>query len=106
MKGSIMTTCTAPYQSGCDPELLAVHLLRALCAARVADRSTSLDDLVGRVGARRGDVRRMLSALHREGLVDVVRMRPTLEGFALGRALAGKRLRPFRILRATVIKAA
>jgi hypothetical protein len=101
-----MMTSSSPHESQYDAEVLAVHLLRALTAARTAERTTSLDELVVDVGARRGDVRRVLSALHKQGLVDVVRMRPTLAGFAIGRALEGKRLRPFRPERAAVTKAA
>jgi hypothetical protein len=105
MKASAMTTPTM-VQSPCDPELLAVHLLQALAHARTTERRITLDDLAVDVGARRGDIRRVLSVLHRQGLVDVVRMRPTLSGFAIGRALQGKRLKAFRSERVAVTKAA
>src|SRR5262245_53814981 len=92
-----MTTMNgSPANFAPEPELLAIHLLRELTtASRVSHRPT-LDDLAVAVGARRSDVRQMLSALHREGLVDVLHMRPTLAGFALGRAASSEKLRPLR----------
>ena len=47
-----------------EPELLAIHLLRALTTASRGTRLT-LDDLALALGARRSDVRHALSALHR-----------------------------------------
>ena len=77
-------------------DTVAIHVLRAMILAREDHRTPTLDDLARDVGVRRADVRSTLSALHREGFVDVLRMRPTLAGFALGRAAAGASLRTVR----------
>ena len=91
-------------------DALAIHLLQALTTRHDEGRLVHLDDLAQAVGARRADVRATLSRMHREGWIDVVRMRPTLRGFALGRALAGRRLAPMRepatSPRARVVRAA
>jgi hypothetical protein len=87
---------------GSPPErsLLASHVLAALARAQEGGRRTSLDDLVTEICARRAEVRAVVSALHREGLFDAIRMRLTLRGFALGRTFAGSELRPLRPRRA------
>lgn len=77
-------------------EALAIHLLQALTTLHGEGRLVDLDELARTVGARRADVRTTLSRMHREGWIDVLRMRPTMRGFAVGRALAGQRLTPFR----------
>ena len=77
-------------------DTLAMHLIAAMVEAHAEGRRLGLDDLVQDIGARRGDVRRTLTALHHEGYVDVLRMRPTLQGFAIGRALAGSTLPALR----------
>ena len=53
--------------------------------------------VVDALEVRRADVRVCLSELHEEGLIEVLRMRLTLEGFAFGRALAQRRLRAVRL---------
>ena len=78
--------------------LLAAHSLRALAFAQRDGRRLDLDELVTALGVRRVDVRATLSSLHREGLLDVTRMRLTLRGFATGIALAAEQLRPLRSL--------
>jgi DNA-binding GntR family transcriptional regulator len=87
-------------------ESLGQHILRAMTAAARRTERLALDDLAGALGVRRADVRSALSALHREGLVDVMRMRPTLAGFALGHALDGKALGALRSPRASQVRAA
>lgn len=77
-------------------ESLGQHILRAMSASARRDERATLDDLATELGVRRADVRGALSALHRQGLVDVLRMRPTLAGFALGHALQGEALGPLR----------
>jgi len=77
-------------------EAIAIHLLHALTSAQREGRRIDLDELTAELGARRGDVRRTLSALHRAGFVDVLHMRPTLQGFAIGVALEGQPLVPLR----------
>lgn len=78
---------------------LSLHVLAHVSrAAREGERVT-LDGLAESLGVRRADVRSALGDLHREGFVDVLRMRPTLEGFALGAALDASRLAPLRAKR-------
>ncbi len=78
--------------------LLAAHALRTMAFAQRDGRRVDLDALVADLGVRRLDVRATLSSLHREGLMDVTRMRLTLRGFATGIALAGERLHSLRAL--------
>jgi hypothetical protein len=59
-------------------------------------RLTTLDDLLHGLAVRRADIRFVVSALHREGYLDALRMRVTLKGFAVGQALAGSELPPLR----------
>jgi len=81
-------------------EAIAIHLLHALTTAQREGRRLGLDELTEELGVRRAEVRRTLSLLHRAGFVDVLHMRPTLRGFAIGQALAGRRLLPLRRARA------
>jgi DNA-binding IclR family transcriptional regulator len=75
---------------------LQARVLRTLAKAHFAACPLGLDELTERLGVRRDDVRRAISALHRAGHVDAARFRLTLSGFALGRALRGARLAPLR----------
>lgn len=70
-----------------DKSLLARHVLRAMTVAQKGGLRVTLDDLAADLGVRRNDVRSAVSALHRQGLVDVLRMHVTLAGFAIGSAL-------------------
>ena len=79
-----------------DCRLLAAHVLAAL-AASPSSSMFHAGDLADKLGARRTDVRRVLSALHREGMVDLLHRRVTLSGLAVGRSLAGSMLKPFRV---------
>lgn len=92
----MMDTATRTRAPAFRADTLAMHLLAALVGAHAEGRRLGLDDLVKDIGARRGDVRRTLSALHSEGYVDVLRMRPTLQGFAIGRSLSGRALPSLR----------
>ncbi|HEU4406432.1 MAG TPA: hypothetical protein VFS43_14300 [Polyangiaceae bacterium] len=86
---------------------LAENLLRAMSLAQREGRRVDLEGLTGELGARRADVRGTLSALHRQGLVDVTKMRLTLAGFALGAKFAARPPSPLRTpARLHVIKAA
>jgi DNA-binding IclR family transcriptional regulator len=67
-----------------NPSLVAEDLLRVLARAHLEGRRSDLDALTEEIGAPRAEVRGILSSLHREGYVDVLRMRLTLEGFAIG----------------------
>jgi DNA-binding IclR family transcriptional regulator len=75
---------------------LSAHVLQALAHAQSEGRTSSLDTLVEALHVRRGDVRRTITLLHRQGFVDALRMRLTLPGFALGRAYLGQTLPPLR----------
>lgn len=68
-------------------QLLAEQLIRTITRDTLAGRRSELDALVKSTGVRRADVRSVLSALHREGYLDVLRMKLTLAGFALGCSL-------------------
>jgi DNA-binding IclR family transcriptional regulator len=59
-------------------------------------RPLSLLDLSRELGVRKGDVRTVVSALHRQGYVDALRLRLMFAGFALGIALASRPLAPLR----------
>ena len=75
---------------------LSTHVLAALALAQTEGRSSSLETLTQELRVRRGDVRRTVTQLHREGYVDALRMRLTLPGFALGRAYLGQTLPALR----------
>lgn len=77
-------------------DVLAIYVLRALYRAQSAGRQTSLEEVSLTVGARKADVRSIVSTLHGQGHVDAVRMRLTLSGFAIASALRGKGLRQLR----------
>jgi hypothetical protein len=55
-----------------------------------------LETLSRDIEIRKVDVRKTVTALHQEGLLDALRLRLTLKGFALGRALLGINLAPVR----------
>ena len=81
-------------------QALSAHILRHAAAAQVAGTKSApvkLQTLAADLGVRQVDVRRSLSALHKQGLIDVAQMRLTLAGFALGKALEGRRLRSIRV---------
>ena len=88
------------------PQVLAPYVLTALFAAQVEGKSSSLDTLVEAIKVRRGDLRRTVTALHREGLVDVRRMRLTMLGFGLASMYASQNLAPLRRPQKAVVAAA
>jgi DNA-binding IclR family transcriptional regulator len=63
---------------------LAERLVCLITQDHLDGRRSALDELVERSAAPRAEVRGVLSALHAEGWLDVLRMRLTMEGFALG----------------------
>ncbi|KYF83764.1 hypothetical protein BE18_09120, partial [Sorangium cellulosum] len=75
-----------------DKKILAATLLQALAVAQREGRVETLETLVEKLRVRRRDIRGTLTVLHRQGMVDVLRMRLTLSGFAIGSALIGKTL--------------
>jgi Mn-dependent DtxR family transcriptional regulator len=79
--------------------VLAAHILRALAISQEDEDSFStptLESLTEELEVRRADVRTTLSELHREGLVDVARMRLTMTGLALATAFTRSNLAPIR----------
>ncbi|AUX43316.1 hypothetical protein SOCE26_047610 [Sorangium cellulosum] len=89
-----------------DKKILAATLLQALALAHAEQRAETLDTLVERLRVRRKDVRDTLTVLHRQGMVDVLRMRLTLSGFAIGSALIGQTLPALRAAPRSAIAAA
>ena len=69
--------------------IIAPLVLRLMADAQQCGRRLDLDALVAALDLPRADVRRTLSDLHAEGLVDVFRMRLTLAGFTLGLTQCG-----------------
>jgi len=89
-----------------DHKTLAAYILQALTVAQTEGRSENLESLVEALRVRRRDIRATLTMLHRQGLVDVLRMRLTLTGFAIGRALVGQSLPALRATPVVKIAAA
>jgi DNA-binding IclR family transcriptional regulator len=75
---------------------LSAHVLSVLARAQSEGSAVSLDTLTHELRVRRGDVRRTVTLLHRQGFVDALRMRLTLQGFALGRMYMRQTLPPLR----------
>jgi DNA-binding IclR family transcriptional regulator len=98
--GIVAENCTAVHPASkvaaMDAHELSAHVLQALAQAQSEGRASSLDTLVDTLRVRRGDVRRTITLLHRQGYVDAMRMRLTLPGFALGRAYMGTKLPALR----------
>lgn len=89
-----------------SPKAIALHVLQALAAAQREGHRCTFEELSSELKVRRTDVRQALSSLHREGFVDVLKMRLTFAGFAIGQSLIGKRLVPLRAPSKVVIRAA
>jgi DNA-binding IclR family transcriptional regulator len=77
-------------------DAVALHLLGEIVGAARAGRTTHLEELAAAIGVRKVDCRGALSTLHQQGFVDVLRMRPTLAGFALGTAARSAELKELR----------
>jgi hypothetical protein len=75
---------------------VATYVLHALARAQREGRASNLETLRDELQVRRADVRAAVSQLHREGLLDALRMRLTLRGFAIGTALSGETLPELR----------
>ena len=75
---------------------LSMHVLRALAEAQIEGRRSNLETLVEQLQVRRHDVRGAVTALHKQGLVDAIHMRLTLEGFAIGRSCMAQSLPELR----------
>ncbi len=98
MKGSIQRVDASPKD-----EAIAIHLLRALTTSAREGRRTDTAELARDIGVRRTDARRVLTLLDRQGFVDVLTMRPTLAGFALGASIVLDRLPALRAPRELAI---
>ncbi|WP_437321362.1 hypothetical protein WMF30_25255 [Sorangium sp. So ce134] len=85
---------------------LVPHLLRTLLALQSEGKAVTLETLTTALAVRRTDVRRVITALHREGYLDALRMRLTFRGLALGAAFAAAPLRPLRRPSLRAVKAA
>lgn len=86
------------------PEQIAPHVLRALAEAQTEGRVMDLETLSLAIQVRRADVRKTVSALHQQGLVDALRLRLSLAGFALGTSLLSRELAPIRRSKAAAAK--
>ncbi|HRI70436.1 MAG TPA: hypothetical protein PK156_39665 [Polyangium sp.] len=74
------------------PQHIAPYILRALARAQTEGRCMDLESLSREIEVRKADVRKTVSALHQEGLVDALRMRLSLRGFVMGRTLMAANL--------------
>jgi hypothetical protein len=77
-------------------QALAEHLLRVIARDLLQGQRSDLDSLCATIALRREDVRSTLSDLHREGYLDVLRMRLSFAGFALGISLLDQPVRAVR----------
>jgi DNA-binding IclR family transcriptional regulator len=75
---------------------LALHVLQALARQHMAGRHATLQSIVDELDVRRKDIRDTISALHDEGYLDVLDLRLTMVGFAIGAGLAQTKLPPLR----------
>jgi len=89
-----------------SPATLAPYVLRTLTKYQLQGRLCSLDILVDEIRVRRSDLRRTVSALHKEGYLDVLHMRPTLTGFCIGKSLLEINLPELRAASASCVAAA
>lgn len=67
---------------------LAPYVLKAFADAHQEGRRCTLDDLCDQIPVRRADLRRTVSALHANELLDALRGRLTLRGLAAAVTLA------------------
>jgi DNA-binding IclR family transcriptional regulator len=86
------------------PEEIAPYILRALADAQKEGRVMDLETLSLTIQVRRADVRKTVSALHEQGLVDALRLRLSLAGFAMGTAFLKQDLPPIRRQKVAVQK--
>jgi len=75
---------------------VSTYVLCALAQGQTDGRASNLATLTDELQIRKTDVRGAITALHREGYLDALRMRLTLRGFAVGRALIGEPLPELR----------
>jgi hypothetical protein len=75
-----------------NTQALSAHVLYTLALAQTEGRLANLETLTEALRVRRGDIRRCVSQLDREGYLDALHMRLTLAGFAIARALSPEAL--------------
>ena len=75
-----------------NTQALSAHVLYTLALAQMEGRLANLETLTEALRVRRGDIRRCVSQLDREGYLDALHMRLTLAGFAIGRSLSPEAL--------------
>ncbi|HMY17323.1 MAG TPA: hypothetical protein PKA58_13460 [Polyangium sp.] len=78
------------------PQHIAPYILRALALAQTEGRVMDLETLSREIEVRKADVRKTVTALHQQGLVDALRMRLSLQGFVMGRAMMTANLGPIQ----------
>jgi DNA-binding IscR family transcriptional regulator len=78
------------------PQHIAPYILRVLAQAQTEGRCMDLETLSREIEVRKVDVRKTVTAMHQEGLLDALRLRLSLKGFALGRSLLAIELAPIR----------
>ncbi len=78
------------------PQHIAPYVLRALAQAQTEGRCMDLENLSREIEVRKADVRKTVTALHQQGLVDALRMRLSLQGFVMGRAMMKANLGPIQ----------
>ena len=96
---STRTSSSLPQQT---LQTIAAHVLRNLARAQMKGRPVRLDELARSIAVRRDDVRHVVTQLHREGHVDVRRMRLTMTGLALAVAMRECKLHDLRPHRGSV----
>lgn len=80
------------------PKALAPYVLTVLYEAQVEGRMMTLASLVDELKVRKMDIRRTVTALHQQGYLDVLTMRLSFVGFALGAKYKKQGLPDVRLL--------
>ncbi len=88
-----------------DPRTLSPYILKSLAKHQIEGRRVTLQTLVDEIGVRRADLRDAVSALHLEGYLDVLRMRLTMSGFAVGAGLINVDLPTLRRSKVSIVAA-
>jgi hypothetical protein len=98
---------SAPAESRApDDRVVAASAMNVMRLAQAEGRRITALDLAQSLEVRRADVRRVVADLDRRGLVDALRMRLTLLGFAYLQALPHASSVPARRSDAKVLRAA
>jgi hypothetical protein len=81
---------------GPERERIAIHVIHRMTTYQLQSRRLRFDEIVGMLGVERTELRRVLWALDRQGLIDAAQLSLTLSGFAMGHALEARDLPPLR----------